>query len=166
MISHGGRNNRWTVHVLTHGLAPDARTKLIQALNNVQLLVYQGNYCIKDTLHTLWCSLQSTCGLRVCPIFVHETIWHSAGGIEWCKQYLTPSVMLLVQEVYKCLAHPKPYLVHHTKTSRPTRNPTFCCFQCLIQPGPILNHPGGLRHTLFPAKFAICCRRVLGCHPL
>ena len=25
--------------------------------------------------------------------------------------------------------------------------------------------PGGLRHALIPAKVAICCRRVLGCHP-
>ena len=33
------------------------------------------------------------------------------------------------------------------------------------QTRPILQLPGGLRRASIPAKVAICCRRVLGCHP-
>ena len=67
--------------------------------------------------------------------------------------------MLLVQGVYEPLAHPKPCLMHHTKTGSTNSNPDFCHFQYFSQIGAILNHPGGLRPTSFPATVAICCRR-------
>ena len=42
---------------------------------------------------------------------------------------------------------------------------TPVCFHSFSQTRPILQCPGGLRHALIPAKVAICCKRVLGCHP-
>ena len=45
-------------------------------------------------------------------------------------------------------------------------NLTFFYFHCSYQVGPILHHPGRLRHTLFPAKVTIFFRRVFNCHPL
>ena len=61
---------------------------------------------------------------------------------------------------------PSPYLICHAKTSSPTRYPSFCRFLYFSQAGPIQTCSSGYRHTLFPAKVAICCRRVLGCPPL
>ena len=68
-------------HILAHCLAPNAPTKLIQALHNAQLLISQGSYCVQVTLHILRHGLQHGCKLRTCPIFVHETNWRGAGRI-------------------------------------------------------------------------------------
>ena len=73
--------------------------------------------------------------------------------------------MILVYRINKCLPYPKPYLICHAKAGSPTRNPSFCHFLYFSRAGPILYHLSGLRRILFPAKVAICCRRVLGCHP-
>ena len=53
------------VHVLTCGLPPDARTKLVQALHEAQLLIPQGNYCIQDAIHVLRHGLQHSHGPRI-----------------------------------------------------------------------------------------------------
>ena len=165
-VSCSRRINRWIVHVFAHVLPPDARTKLVLALHDAQLLIPQGNYCIQAALHILWRGLQCSYWPRTYPILVHESIWNGVGRIWWCKQYLTPSLMLLVQGIYKCLAQPKPYLICRAVTGSPTRNPTFCHFQCFSWVGSILYHPGGLKHALFLSKVAICCRRALGHYPL
>ena len=166
LTSSSGRNSRWIVYVQACSLPPDTRTKLTQALQNSQLLVPQGNYCIQDALHDLHCSLQHSNGLRTCPNFAQKTIQHVVGGIEWSKRYLAPSFMLLLQGVYEHLAHRKPYPLCYIKTKSPSKNPDFYQFHCFSRMGPILHCPGGLRYASFPAKVAIYCRRVLDCHPL
>ena len=74
--------------------------------------------------------------------------------------------MLLVQGIYKHLAHPKPYPLLHAKTGSPTKNPSLYHFHCFTWIRPILHHSGGLSHALLPAKVAIYCKRGLGCHLL
>ena len=66
----------------------------------------------------------------------------------------------------KRLPYPKPYLICCAKTGSPNRYPSFCHFLYISQAGPILTHHCVHRHASLPAKVTICCRRVLGCHPL
>ena len=154
------------IHVLTHNLPPNTLANLVQALYNSQLLVPKGHYCVQHTLHTLWRNMQCIHSLKTCPKIIYKTMHQGTGSVVWRKQYLSATLMLLVERVYKYLACLQPNPLFCIKTGSLAYNPTFCHFYCFYQMGLIMHCPSRLRCTLFPAKITIYCRRVLNCHIL
>ena len=88
------------------------------------------------------------------------------GSLGRCKQYLDPTLVLLVKRIYKWLARLKPNSLHCTKINSLAWYPILCYFHCFARTKSIYYHLSRLKCTLLPVKVAIFCRRIRSCHPL
>ena len=154
---------RWMITVLTHNcpLSPELtsskRSRIRCFWSLIAILCPQ---CPKLLCHSLW----HVQGPQTCPNIVHKPIQHGAGSSASLPQAL-PIALCRDRSPARCAVE-KLRPARCATANLAALPTTSICFHNFTKRRPILQYPGGLRHALFPAKVAICCTRVLGCHPL
>ena len=65
------QNHKWTIHVLAHNFPPVAQTYLVQALQDLLLLVPDSYFLIQDAHNIFHHALWQICGPKYFPNIVH-----------------------------------------------------------------------------------------------
>ena len=158
-----GQCNRWTIIVLTYNcpMLPELTSSKhfrIRCFWSLIAILHPG--CLKLLCHALQC----ICGPQTCPNIIYKPIQYIAGSLA-CPPKALPIMLHQNRSPAHCTAA-KLQPAHSAMVNLAALPTTSVHFHSFTQIRPILQHPGGLRHALLLAKVAICCKRILGSHPL